>query len=145
MRNLVFALIALTSLLVPLKAQNPPGIESRAPLTPGKYILVDGNLSKTVISFSKASDGKLALTCSSAPASPSAVFQQGPVFQFLLLYPNPDRFTALRSVTYVGVGVIGDGGKVDYTGSFAYLAASQNKGVTPSTGKFILYKLAENP
>jgi hypothetical protein len=66
-------------------------------------------------------------------------------FQFVLLYPNPDRFTALRSVTYVGVGMIEDGGKVDYTGSFAYLAASQNKGVTRSTGKFILYKLAENP
>ena len=144
MRNLVFALIALTSLLASLKAQNPLGTESRAPLTPGKYILIDGNLNKTVISFSKASNGKLALTCPSAPASPSAVFEQGPVFQFLPLCPNPDRFTALRSVTCVGVGMIEDGGKVDYTGSFVYLAASQNKGVTPSTGKFILYKL-ENP
>lgn len=145
MRNLVFAVIALTSVLASLKAQKPLGTESRAPLTPGKYILIDGNLNKAVISFSKGPDGKLALTCSSAPASPSAVFEQGPVFQFLLLYPNPDQSTALRSVTYVGVGTIEGGGKVDYTGSFAGLAASQNKGVTPSTGKFILYKLAENP
>jgi hypothetical protein len=145
MKNLIFALIALTSLLAPLKAQNPLAIESSAPLTPGKYILIDGNLNKTDISFSKVSDGKLALTCSSAPASPSAVFEQGSVFQFLLLYPNPDRFTALRSATYVGRGVIDDGGKVDYTGSFAYLIASQNKGVAQSTGKFILYKLAEKP
>jgi hypothetical protein len=90
-------------------------------------------------------DGKLVLTCSGAPASPSAVFEQGPIFQFLLLYPNPDRFTALRSASYVGRGVIDDGGKVDYTGSFTYLVASQNKGVAQATGKFILYKVAEKP
>ena len=41
--------------------------------------------------------------------------------------------------------MIEDGGNVEYKGSFANLAACQNKGVTPSTGKFILYKLAENP
>lgn len=144
MRNLVFALIALTSAFASLKGQKPSPSESAAPLTPGKYILIDGNLDKIVITFSKTSAG-LTLTCPSAPASPSGVFQTGPVFEFSLLYPDPDKFTALRCATYVGRGVIANGGEVSYTGSFAYLAASQSKGVSQSTGKFILYKVGDNP
>jgi hypothetical protein len=145
MRKLIFALIVLTSMFTSLKGQNPTSSESPVPLSPGNYILIDGNLDKTVITFSKASDGKLALTCPSAPSSPSAVFQKGPVFQFSLLYTDPDRFTALRCSTYVGRGVAVKGGEINYTGSCAYLAASQNKGVSQSTGKFILYKVADRP
>jgi hypothetical protein len=145
MRNLIFALIGLTSAFASLKGQNPPPSESPAALTPGRYVLIDGNLDKTVITFSKGSDGRLALACPTAPASPSAVFQKGPVFQFSLLYPDPDRSTVLRCSTYVGRGVTASGGDVNYTGSFAYLVASQSKGVSQSTGKFILYKVGDKP
>jgi hypothetical protein len=147
MKHFIYILALLILVGTPLAA----GLT--VPLTPGKYVLIDANLNKTAISFIKTSEGKLTLSCPSAPSSPSAVLQEGAIFEFSLIYRDPKG--TLHCVMFLGYGSAQrKGGDVDYRGSFADLAASQSQSSSAQPqlkvfghgiDSFILYKLSDNP
>lgn len=154
MKHVIYILAVLILFATPLAAKAPFSPAGFAvPLTPGKYVLIDGNLNKTAISFIKTSEGKLTLSCPSAPLSPSAVLQEGAIFEFSLIYRDPKG--TLRCMMFLGYGSAQrEGGEVDYRGSCADLAASQSQSSSThpqlqvfghSIGSFILYKLSDNP
>jgi hypothetical protein len=123
----------------------------QAPLTQGDYILVYGSgLTELKVSFSKGSDGKLALSCPEAPSSPSAMLQQDGLFQFSIVYTSPKE-SSVRCLVFVGYGVKDDGtGKEFFRGSFAQVVAvgpprSRSHSAVQAQGNFLLHKVANLP
>lgn len=154
MKTLILTFTCLISSLGFLNAQDPT-TRTPVPLAPGKYLLIENDdLTKTDISFTKGRDGKLTLSCPSAPASPVTVFQQGPLFQFLLLYLEPENGRAVRCMTYMGYGVStkSENG-VAYRGSCASLGVAEGPSTQVPfphtygeyTGTFVLHKLSDKP
>jgi hypothetical protein len=154
MKHFIYILAVLILFATPLAATAPFSSAAFAvPLAPGKYVLIDAKLNRTAISFIKTSEGKLTLSCPSAPSSPSAVLQEGAIFEFSLISRDPKG--TLRCMMFLGYGSAQrERGEVDYQGSFADLAASQSQSSSAqpqlrvfehSSGSFILYKLPDSP
>jgi hypothetical protein len=123
----------------------------QAPLTQGDYILVYGSgLTELKVSFSKGSDGKLALSCPEAPSSPSAMLQQDGLFQFSIVYTSAKE-SSVRCLVFVGYGVKDEGtGKEFFRGSFAQVEAvssprSRSQSAVRAQGNFLLHKVANIP